>query len=39
MTRQTGKKKDLARTKTETTLPLKFLACIKFNALKFCLST
>lgn len=39
MTRQTGEKKDLERTKTETTLPLKFLACIKFNAFKFCLST
>lgn len=39
MTRQTGEKQDLQRTKTETTLPLKCLACIKVNALKFCLST
>lgn len=39
MTRQTGQKKDLARTNTEITLPLKFLASMKFNAVKFCLST
>lgn len=37
MTRQIREKKDLERTKTGTTLPLKFLACIKYNALKFCL--
>lgn len=38
MTRQTKEKKDLETTKTKT-LPLKFLACIEFNDLKFCIST